>query len=319
MGPDEFHSHVDNNAFTNRLARGTWRRRPPCTTSCATEHPDALAAVADDDRAQADGGGPVAGRRRGDRVPPRAADRLIEQFTGYFDRARRARHRVGREQHAPLPGRATTTSTARTPSCSSSPTCVMLLYLLPDEFTRRAKRANFEYYEARTLHKSSLSPSIHAIMGIEVGDTTRAVQYFARSALVDLTDNQGNTAEGMHIASAGGTWQVLVCGFGGFRVVHGQMSFRPWLPDELAGDPLPAPVARPARPRHGRPRPRRAAARRPGGRDRGGAGRRRGGGVDGGGARQRGARTSNVARSLRPAGQSAGLAAPGRSRRAGRT
>jgi kojibiose phosphorylase len=53
------------------------------------------------------------------------------------------------------------------------------------------KRANFEYYEARTLHTSSLSPSIHAIIGIEVGDTTRAVQYFERSVLVDLTDTEG--------------------------------------------------------------------------------------------------------------------------------
>ena len=111
------------------------------------------------------------------------------------------------------------------------PDVLMALYLLPDVFDAATTRANFEYYEARTLHKSSLSPSIHAIMGIEVGDPSRAEQYFARSAFVDLTDNQGNTAEGMHIASAGGTWQVLVCGFGGFRVVHGQMSFRPWLPE----------------------------------------------------------------------------------------
>ena len=80
-------------------------------------------------------------------------------------------------------------------------------------------------------------------MGIEVGDPSRAEQYFARSAFVDLTDNQGNTAEGMHIASAGGTWQVLVCGFGGFRVVHGQMSFSSVAARALAGDPLPAAVA----------------------------------------------------------------------------
>ena len=85
---------------------------------------------------------------------------------------------------------------------------------------------------AVTLHKSSLSPSIHAIMGIEVGDFTRAEQYFARSAFVDLTDNQGNTAEGMHIASAGGTWQIVVSGFGGFRVRHGLMTFDPWLPPD---------------------------------------------------------------------------------------
>jgi kojibiose phosphorylase len=111
------------------------------------------------------------------------------------------------------------------------PDVVMLMYLLPDDFSIEAKRANFEFYEARTLHKSSLSPAIHAIMGIEVGDHTRALQYFYRSALVDLADNQGNTAYGIHIASAGGTWQILVNGFGGLRLRHGQLTFNPWLPD----------------------------------------------------------------------------------------
>jgi kojibiose phosphorylase len=69
-------------------------------------------------------------------------------------------------------------------------------------------------------------------MGIEVGDSTRALQYFYRSALVDLSNNQGNTEEGVHIASAGGTWQILVMGFGGFRVMHQRMTFNPWLPPQ---------------------------------------------------------------------------------------
>lgn len=69
-------------------------------------------------------------------------------------------------------------------------------------------------------------------MGIEVGDPTRALQYFRRSAFVDLANNQGNTQDGMHAASAGGTWQSLVCGFGGFRVMHGRMTFKPWLPEQ---------------------------------------------------------------------------------------
>ena len=112
------------------------------------------------------------------------------------------------------------------------PDVVMLMHVLPGEFSEQVKKANFEFYEARTLHKSSLSPAIHAIMGIEVGDSTRALQYFQRSALVDLTNNQGNTEEGVHIASAGGTWQILVIGFGGFRVVHQQMTFHPWLPPQ---------------------------------------------------------------------------------------
>ena len=108
----------------------------------------------------------------------------------------------------------------------------MLMHVLPDEFSAEVKRANFEYYEARTLHKSSLSPSIHAIMGIEVGDSTRGAAVLRPIRLVDLANNQGNTAEGMHIASAGGTWQILVCGFGGFRVRHQQMTFDPWLPPD---------------------------------------------------------------------------------------
>ena len=108
----------------------------------------------------------------------------------------------------------------------------MLLYVLPDEFDDEVKRINYEYYEKRTMHKSSLSPCIHSIMGIEIGDTTKALQYFFRSALVDLHDNQGNTEYGMHIASAGGTWMAVVFGFGGFRVKNNQMTFKPWLPEE---------------------------------------------------------------------------------------
>jgi len=88
------------------------------------------------------------------------------------------------------------------------------------------------YYEPLTLHKSSLSTAIHSIMGIEVGDPSRAVQYFRRAAFVDLADLQGNTQEGIYIASAGGTWQMIVCGFGGFRVRNGQMTFKPWLPPD---------------------------------------------------------------------------------------
>jgi kojibiose phosphorylase len=74
----------------------------------------------------------------------------------------------------------------------------MLTYVLPDEFPDDVKRANYNYYEPLTLHKSSLSTVIHSIMGIEVGDPSRAVEYFRRAAFVDLVDNQGNIQEGIH-------------------------------------------------------------------------------------------------------------------------
>ena len=111
------------------------------------------------------------------------------------------------------------------------PDVVMLMFMLPDEYSVETQRVNFEYYEARTLHKSSLSPPIHAIAGLRIGDSRMAVQYFERSAYVDLDDNQGNTEEGMHIAAAGGTWQVAVQGFGGMRLRESKLAFDPQLPE----------------------------------------------------------------------------------------
>jgi kojibiose phosphorylase len=159
------------------------------------------------------------------------AQGVLEQFDGYFERLD-VRVTKWDQNDMPRYPEGYNHYNCEETQLLKQPDVVMLMHVLPDEFSEEVKKANFEYYEARTLHKSSLSPAIHAIMGIEVGDSTRALQYFHRSALVDLANNQGNTAEGIHIASAGGTWQILVCGFGGFRVRHQQMTFNPWLPAE---------------------------------------------------------------------------------------
>jgi kojibiose phosphorylase len=197
-------------------------------------HPEVLARVAAEigldagerDRWQDVASGLVGARQR--------ADGVIEQFTGYFDRED-VPVTEWDENNMPRYPKGYHHFNCEPTKLLKQPDVVMLMYLLPDEFDAATKKANLDYYEARTLHKSSLSPSIHAIIGIEVGDTRRAVQYFERSALVDLTDNQGNTAEGMHIASAAGTWQILVSGFGGFRILGGRMTFAPWLPEDWAG------------------------------------------------------------------------------------
>ncbi len=233
MGPDEFHSHIDNNAFTNRLAQWHLTQAVTLYDELRDRHPEAIAALESSiglDAKERDRWREVADGL----VAARYEDGVIEQFTGYFERDdvpitewdanNMPRYPTG-YHHFNL----------ENTQLLKQPDGVMLMYLLPDEFSVEVKRASFEYYEARTLHKSSLSPSIHAIIGIEVGDTTRAVQYFERSAFVDLTDNQGNTAEGMHIASAGGTWQILVNGFGGLRILGGRVTLAPWLPDDWEG------------------------------------------------------------------------------------
>jgi kojibiose phosphorylase len=231
MGPDEFHSHTDNTAFTNRLAQRHQRY--------AVALHDELRDSGELDTVAAGIGLKPEERDRWAEVAdglvgPRVVDGVIEQFTGYFERDD-VPVTEWDENDMPRYPQGYHHFNCETTQLLKQPDVVMLTYLFPDEFSTEAKRANFDYYEARTLHKSSLSPSIHAIIGIEVGDTTRAVQYFERSVLVDLADNQGNTGDGMHIASAAGTWQILVNGFGGLRILHGKVTFKPWLPDDWQG------------------------------------------------------------------------------------
>ncbi|WP_137146103.1 glycoside hydrolase family 65 protein [Mycolicibacterium sp. CR10] len=229
MGPDEFHIHVDDNAFTNALVRYNLEQAVAVYEMLATEYPAELAELVATLELSTDEVNQWRTRaaRIVDRVNPDTG--LIEQFRGYFD-MEDVPITVWDDNDMPQYPEGYHHFNCEHTTLLKQPDVVMVQYLLPDLHGPESKRANFDFYEARTLHKSSLSPSIHAIMGIEVGDFTRAAQYFARSAFVDLNDNQGNTAEGMHIASAGGTWQTVVSGFGGFRVRNGVMAFDPWLP-----------------------------------------------------------------------------------------
>ncbi|MFC7480856.1 glycoside hydrolase family 65 protein [Luedemannella flava] len=107
---------------------------------------------------------------------------------------------------------------------------VLAMYLLANEFSENQKRRNFEYYDPLTTGDSSLSACVQSIIAAEIGDQTRALRYFNYALLMDLADVAGNAENGVHIASTGGVWAALVGGFGGFRNVDELPSFSPNLP-----------------------------------------------------------------------------------------
>ncbi|MBV9208827.1 MAG: glycoside hydrolase family 65 protein [Actinobacteria bacterium] len=230
VGPDEFHEHIDNSAYTNYLVQWHLRQAAHVYADLAVTHPGELANLAGRIGLEPDEVEQWLTRAEQIRLPARTDDGVIEQFDGYFGLENLPVAHDDNDMPMYPPGYHHY-NLAGTKLVKQADV-VMLTYVLPDGFPDDVKRANYEYYEPLTLHKSSLSTAIHSIMGIEVGDPRRAVQYFRRAAFVDLIDNQGNTAEGIHIASAGGTWQTIVCGFGGFRVRNGQMTFKPWLPPD---------------------------------------------------------------------------------------
>jgi trehalose/maltose hydrolase-like predicted phosphorylase len=109
---------------------------------------------------------------------------------------------------------------------------VMMLYLLWDQFTPEQRRSNFDYYELRTVHGSSLSPAIYALMAVRAGRMEAAVRYFRMAAEIDLFNNMGNASGGIHAAAQGGLWQAVVFGFAGMRLRPDGLAFDPRLPDK---------------------------------------------------------------------------------------
>ncbi|HPT94539.1 MAG TPA: glycosyl hydrolase family 65 protein [Microbacteriaceae bacterium] len=107
---------------------------------------------------------------------------------------------------------------------------VLALFLQGNHFTPEEKLANFEYYDPLTTGDSTLSAVVQSIMAAEVGYQDLALSYFTESLFVDLADLHHNAADGVHVASAGGVWSALVSGFGGMRDYAGELTFDPRLP-----------------------------------------------------------------------------------------
>ncbi|SCM75845.1 Beta-phosphoglucomutase [uncultured Pleomorphomonas sp.] len=107
---------------------------------------------------------------------------------------------------------------------------VLALFLRGDLFPKAVKRRDFDYYEAITTHDSSLSTCIHSIVASEVGLHERAYEFFMDTARMDIDNTHGNTFHGVHTAAMGGTWMSLVHGFAGLRARKGQLHFAPSLP-----------------------------------------------------------------------------------------
>ena len=228
VGPDEYHEGVDDNAYTNVLARWNIRR--------ATE---ALAWLEAGDRRRAQALRERLGLKSRELAEwATVADALVdgfdpdtlvyEQFAGFH-----AMDEVPIEKLRPRPmaadlmlGREVT---LRSKVVKQSDV-VMLCHVLADEIPLAVTRANYDCYEPITCHGSSLSPGTHAAVAARLGEMDTAVEDFAMAASIDLADNMGNAARGLHMAAMGGLWQAAVMGFAGIRRRGEALAVEPALP-----------------------------------------------------------------------------------------
>jgi len=226
IGPDEYHEHVDNNAFTNYLV--AWHLRTAADLVDWLQQTDA-------DLATRLGALPDLAssfRAAGDAIylPQDGASGLIEQFSGYFgledvDQAAYADRTSSMQAILGIEG-------VNRTQILKQPDVLMLAYLLPELLTPGALAANYDYYTARTdlAFGSSLGPAIQAVLAARVDRVGDAYDHFVRAAGADLRDVRGNAADGIHGASAGGLWQAIVFGFAGVQLDGDIVTTEPRLP-----------------------------------------------------------------------------------------
>lgn len=105
-------------------------------------------------------------------------------------------------------------------------------FFFEDDFTLDEIERNFNYYEPRTVHESSLSPCVHVVLAARLGKIEKAYELYLRTSRLDLDDYNKEVAEGLHITSMAGTWMSVVQGFGGMRIINNQLHFNPMLPKQ---------------------------------------------------------------------------------------
>jgi len=229
IGPDEFHEHVDNNAFTNYLALWNLSYAEMLYKKMKKEVPSQLNLLAKKLHLKKD---EVDRMKLVSKIlyfPYDQKTELIEQFEGYFSLDNVVVTELNKHGLPEWP-KGIEGSTVHRTQLLKQADVVLLLYLFLDRFSAKLKKLNYDYYEPRTMHKSSLSPCIYAIMGLEVGDHKKAYNYFLKTSYIDLVDANKNTEDGIHGAAMGGAWMTAIHGFAGMKVKQGTLCFEPWLP-----------------------------------------------------------------------------------------
>jgi maltose phosphorylase len=111
------------------------------------------------------------------------------------------------------------------------PDVLMFMLLYNTSFTLAQKKANYEFYEPRCIHESSLSPSVHSILASELGRYDEAFDFFRFATRIDLDDYNRNVREGIHMTSIAAAWMTIVYGFGGMRSDGDELVFNPTIPE----------------------------------------------------------------------------------------
>jgi alpha,alpha-trehalose phosphorylase len=224
-GPDEYNTVVNNNAYTNLMARENLRYAAQTVEALRARDPDAYNALVHKtslEPSEVEGWIQAADSMY---VPYDEKLKIIPQDDSFLDREPWDFRNTPRD-HYPLLLFYHPLNIYRKQVIKQADV-VLAMFLLGDAFSAEEKKRNFEFYDPLTTGDSSLSSCVEAIIAAQVGDIEKAIRYGVAALLMDLADVGGNVKDGCHIASMGGTWIMLTYGLGGMRDDDGMLSFWP--------------------------------------------------------------------------------------------
>lgn len=218
-GPNEYENNINNNWYTNTLA--TWVLE--YTTQSIVTYPRPDLGVGAEELAK--------WRDIIDRMyyPTDEKFGIFVQHDGYLDKELVPVSELD-SADLPLNQKWSWDRILRSPYIKQADV-LQGIYLFGDKFTLEQKRKNFDFYEPLTVHESSLSPSVHAILAAELGMSKKAVEMYEQTARLDLDNYNNDTEDGLHITSMTGSWLAIVQGFAQMKTWKESLSFAPFLPE----------------------------------------------------------------------------------------
>jgi maltose phosphorylase len=228
MGPDEFHMMVNNNCYTNYLGKKMFEYTLEVLAEMEREAPDLYREAVAKVRLRPEEPGTWNRMAKKMRILKDEETGVYEQHDGYFDLPQVDVKGIPMSE-VPIYKHWAYIRLFRM-NMLKQPDFLNLPYFFSRDFTMEEKRKNYEFYEARTSHESSLSPSLHSILAAELGKSQEAYDFLAYAARLDLDNYNRNTEQGIHSSSAAGVWAGMVSGFGGLRTDAETLVFNPSMP-----------------------------------------------------------------------------------------
>jgi len=229
-GPNEYENNVNNNWYTNYIARWCIQYALEQWNKVKTEYPADFARIQAKVKFEADEMARLQKVADNMYLPYSEKHEVYLQQDGFLDKELVTVAQLDRSQR-PINQKWSWDRILRSPYIKQADT-LQGFYFFEDHFSREQLERHFDFYEPFTVHESSLSPCVHSILAAVLGRMEQAYTFYLRTSRLDLDDYNKEVEEGLHITSMAGTWMSIVEGFGGMRVREGQLYFEPRIPKE---------------------------------------------------------------------------------------